>query len=53
MPACCPDSFPVSVFSQVMILSISADGLGAVVSALLGLRVAPHFDNPYGSTSSQ
>ncbi|PSC70830.1 acyl-sterol O-acyltransferase 1-like [Micractinium conductrix] len=39
------------VFSQAMILSISADGLGALVSALLGLRVAPHFDNPYGSTS--
>ncbi|KAL4449360.1 hypothetical protein ABPG77_007004 [Micractinium sp. CCAP 211/92] len=41
----------LEVFSQHMILSISADGLGAAASALLGISVSRHFENPYGSTS--
>lgn len=41
----------LEVFSQYMILSIAADGLGAAASALLGIKVSRHFENPYGATS--
>ncbi|KAL4448168.1 hypothetical protein ABPG75_005387 [Micractinium tetrahymenae] len=42
----------LEVFSQYMILSIAADGLGAAASALLGIQVSTHFENPYAATSA-
>lgn len=41
-----------AAFSNVMILSIASDGIGAGVSTLLRLPLSPHFENIYLSTSS-
>lgn len=34
-------------------LSLSMDLVAALVTATTGLAVAPHFDNPYRSTSGE
>lgn len=38
-------------FSQYLGLSMSMDALAAAVSAATCLLIAPHFNNPYASTS--
>lgn len=48
-PACAPT--PHAALSMYLVLSISCDGLAALVSTALRLPISPHFDSPYGCTS--